>query len=382
MKAKCVLVLISPAQQTRLNGIARHARERAWTLMLESEFSRPPRGWRGDGAIIMMKKDSSKLAAFVQELCAAKIPVVNVSGQFSGKRIPTVCGDDPQIGKLAAEHFAERRFANIAWFSSNWGRVQRLRFTAFVKAWHSAVPGAREPLRFVWSEHTPNEIHMGWSEFSQWLGACINVAPKPLGVFAYSDYDASRVIATCREHGLDVPGEVAVLGVDNNSIICENQIVPISSVNHNMERIGYAGAALLDRLMEGGVPPQSPILIAPQGITLRRSTDTVAVNDPILRAAMAFIKTHLDEPIGAPQIADGIGISRLRLDRLFAKELKTSVGHEITRQRLVQAKLLLRNSDSPLSEIAEQTGFCNAAYLANVFRRETGLTPGSWRQRI
>ena len=179
-----------------------------------------------------------------------------------------------------------------------------------------------------------------------------------------------------------MPGEVAVLGVDNNPIICENQIVPISSVNHNMERIGYAGAALLDRLMEGGVPPKSPILIAPQGITLRRSTDTVAVNDPILRAAMAFIKTHLDEPIGAPQIADGIGISRLRLDRLFAKELKTSVGHEITRQRLVQAKLLLRNSDSPLSEIAEQTGFCNAAYLANVFRRETGLTPGSWRQSI
>ena len=380
MKAKCVLALISPAQQARLNGIARLARERAWTLMLESEFSRPPRGWRGDGAIIMMKKDAPKLAAFVQELCAAKIPVVNVSGQFSEKHIPTVCGDDSQIGKLATEHFAERRFTHVAWFSSNWGRVQQLRFTAFVKSWRSVSPSAMEPLRFVWSEHTPNKIHMGWSEFSQWLGDCINAAPKPLGVFAYSDYDASRVTATCRERGLDVPGEVAVLGVDNNPIICENQIVPISSVNHNMERIGYAGAARLDRLMEGGATPKSPILVAPQGITLRRSTDTVAVNNPILRAAMSFISAHLSEPIGAQQIADGIGISRLRLDRLFAKELEISVGHEIKRQRLVQAKLLLRNTDSSLSEIAAQTGFCNAAYLANIFRRETGLTPGTWRQ--
>ena len=80
------------------------------------------------------------------------------------------------------------------------------------------------------------------------------------------------------------------------------------------------------------------------------------------------------------EIADGIGISRLRLDRLFAKELKISVGREIMRQRLVQAKLLLRNTDAPLTEIARQAGFCNAAYLANVFRRETGLTPGVWRK--
>ena len=350
--------------------------------MLESELSRPPRGWRGDGAIVMMKRDSPKLTAFVQELRDAKIPIVNVSGQFAERRVPTVCGDDPLIGKLAAEHFAERRFTNIAWFSSNWGRVQQLRFTAFVKSWRSAVPSAKEPLRFVWSEDAPNKARMGWSELSQWLGDCIDAAPKPLGVFAYSDYDASRVTAICRERGIDVPGEVAVLGVDNNPIICENQIVPISSINHNMERIGYAGAALLDRMMEGGAAPKSPILIAPQGITLRRSTDTVAVNNPVLRAAMAFIAAHLSEPIGAPQIADGIGISRLRLDRLFAKELDLSVGREIMRQRLVKAKLLLRNTDRSLSEIAEQTGFCNAAYLANVFRRETGMTPGTWRKDV
>lgn len=380
MKPKCVLVLISPAQQTRLNGIARYARQHAWTLILESELSRPPLGWHGDGAIVMMKKDARKLAAFVRKLRDADIPVVNVSGQFTGGHIPTVCGDDPLIGRLAAEHFAERKFTNAAWFSSYWGRIQQLRFSAFAEHYLSFSKKSPSPLRFVWSEHAQSKTGRGWSDLSRWLGERISEAPKPLGVFSYSDYDASRVMAICRERGFDVPDEVAVLGVDNNPIICENQVTPISSVNHNQERIGYAGAALLDRLMDGGSAPENPILIPPQGITLRRSTNTVAVKNPQLRAAMAFIERHISEPIGAPQLAESVGISRLKLDRLFARELGVSVGREILRQRLAQAKLILRNSDTPLAGVARLTGFCNAAYLANVFRREMGLTPGAWRK--
>ena len=221
-----------------------------------------------------MKEGAPRLSAFVRELRSARIPVVNISGQFAGNAIPTVCGNDPLIGKLAAEHFAERRFANVAWFSSKWERVHRLRFTGFTKAWKAVAPGAETPQHFVWSEHAPKKADTGWPEFSRWLGDCLGAARKPLGVFAYSDYDASRVIAICRERGLDVPGEVAVLGVDNNTI----------------------------------------------------------------------------------------------------------VGREIARQRLVQAKLLLRNTDAPLAEIAANTGLCNAAYLANVFKGETGLTPGAWRK--
>lgn len=382
MKPKCVLILMSPASQARLNGIARLAREREWTLMIESEPSRPPAGWRGDGALVAMKGDSPRLDRFVRELRRAGIPAVNVSGQSVGPGLPTVCGDDGAIGRLAAGHFAERRFRNAAWFSTRWGRVQQLRFAAFAAAWRSAAPGAAEPLRLVWSERFRGRRTAEWSRLSRWLGDAVEAAPKPLGVFAYSDYDASRVLSICRERALDVPGEVAVLGVDNNPIICENQVVPISSVNHDLEQIGYGGAALLDRLMRGGSAPRRPVLVQPQGITLRRSTDTVAVNHPVLRSAMAFITEHLSEPIGAPQVADGVGVSRLRLDRLFAKELKTSVGGEIRRQRLVRARLLLRGTDQTLAEIASACGFCNAAYLANLFRRVFGLTPGAWRKTL
>ncbi|MBR1920632.1 MAG: substrate-binding domain-containing protein [Kiritimatiellae bacterium] len=378
MKSKSVLVLVSPASQSRVNGIARFAREHDWTLSLESELSRPPRGWRGDGALVTMT-DAPQLVAFARELHDAGIPVVNVSGRCAGKGLPTVCGDDALIGALAAEHFAERRFRHVAWFSSKWGRVQQLRCASFSGAW-LARSGA-SPLRFVWSEHSSRKSNAAWSELSKWLGERIKAAGKPLGVFAYSDYDASRVAGICRERELDVPGEVAILGVDNNPIICQNQVVPISSVNHDLEQIGYAGAELLERLMDGGTTPAAPVLIAPRGITVRRSTDTVAVGDPDLRAAMDFISAHLPETIGAPQVAEGIGLSRLRLDRLFAREIGMSVGREIARQRLVRARLLLGGTDLPLAEVARRAGYCNASYLANVFRRETGLTPGMFRKK-
>ncbi|MCR5753065.1 MAG: substrate-binding domain-containing protein [Kiritimatiellae bacterium] len=380
MKSKCVLVLVSPASQARLNGIARYARERSWMLMIESELSHPPSGWRGAGAIVTVKKDASRLNAFAHELRSAGVPVVNVTGQAPSDEFPTVCGDDEKIGALASDHFADRRFRSVAWFSSKWGRVQQLRCEAFARAWREAVPDAPPPQRLVWSESASAASRADWSGLSGWLGARIGESRKPLGIFAYSDYDASRVVAICQERGIDMPGEVAVLGVDNNPVICENQVVPISSVNHDLERIGYEGAALLDRLMSGDAPPEGPILVEPRGVTVRRSTETVAVSHPVLREAMSFIAAHLSEPIGAPQIADGIGCPRLRLDRLFAKELGISAGHEIARQRLVQAKLLLANTCATLTEIARRTGYCNAAYLANVFRRETGLTPGAWRE--
>lgn len=379
MKSRNVLIVVSPSSQSRMNGIVQYASERNWTLTLESEPSLPPRGWRGDGAIVTLR-DSPQSAAFVRELRAVGIPAVNVTGQGVGKGLPTVCGDDDALGALAAEHFAERRFTHVAWFSSKWGMVQKIRYASFVERWRQLSPNAKAPLRFVRSECRSAASMSNWRELSDWLGDGLAAAEKPLGVFAYSDYDAVRVAAVCRERALSVPDEVAILGVDNNPMICLNQPVPISSVNHSLERIGREGAALLERLMDGKSAPGEPIRIPPDGITVRRSTDIVAAENPVLRAAMAFIADHIAEPIGAPQIAEGIGVARLRLDRLFAKEIGISIGHEIARQRLVKAKLLLAGTNLPLPEIARRTGYCNAPYLANVFRRETGQTPGEWRK--
>ena len=384
MGTKNILALVTSSSQARIRGIARYAKSAGWNLMLENQLAHGPKGWRGDGVLVTMK-DTPAVIGYVERLRRLGIPVVNLTGSFVPDGIPAVIGDNAKIGALAAEHFADRAFRHVAWFSTNWNRIQQQRAAAFAKAWKRLFPAADEPLRFVWSENSSARNRDDWSRQSSWLATRLKESPKPLGVFCYSDYDASHVLGICRDNKIDVPREVAILGVDNNTVICENQSVPLSSVNHDLERVGYAGAALLDRLMTREARDSrlgarsTSILIPPQGVATRQSTETTAIANPLLRQAMEIIERRLAHPLGAAQIADEMGIPRVRLDRLFARELGSSVGQEILRQRMVAAKALLRDSEMPLSGIASRTGFCNAGYLANTFRREFGVTPGNYR---
>ena len=386
MNTKNVLALVTSTSQARIRGIARYARSAGWNLMLENQLGHGPKGWHGDGVLVTMKNTPS-LVAYIRRIRRKGIPIVNLTGSFVPAGMPTVTGDNAKMGALAAEHFADRAFRHVAWFSTNWNRIQQQRAAAFAKAWKRLCPTKDAPLRFIWSENSSLRSRDDWAQQSKWLAARLNDAPKPLGVFCYSDYDASHVLGICRDNRIDVPREVAVLGVDNNTVICENQSIPLSSVNHNLERVGYAGAALLDRMMTG--PKENgkrrkekaltTILIPPQGIITRRSTETTAISNPTLRQAMEVVRRRLAQPLGAAQIAEEMGIPRIRLDRVFARELGISVGREILHQRMVAAKTLLRETEMTLSEIASQTGFCNAGYLANTFRREFNVTPGNYR---
>ena len=392
MEAKNILALVTSTSQARIRGIARYAKSAEWNLMLENQLAHGPKGWRGDGVLVTMKNTPS-LVTYIDRIRRMGIPVVNLTGSFVPDGIPAVIGDNAKMGALAAEHFADRAFRHVAWFSTNWNRIQQQRAAAFAKEWKRLCPTADAPLRFVWSENSSARTRDDWSRQSNWLAAHLKESPKPLGIFCYSDYDASHVLGICRDNKIDVPREVAILGVDNNAIICENQSIPLSSVNHNLERVGYAGAALLDRLMgrEGKREKErgkrkrrdnAIILIPPQGVVTRRSTDTMAISDATLRQAMEIIERKLAKPLGAAQIADEMSIPRVRLDRLFARELGTSVGKEILHQRLIRVKHLLRDSTLTVAEIAKETGFCNSGYLVNVFHRELRMSPGNYRKDI
>ena len=178
---------------------------------------------------------------------------------------------------------------------------------------------------------------------------------------------------------MSVPEELAILSVGNDPIICENQSVPLSSIDQNLELGGYEAAALLDRLMNGMKPPSRPILVPPNGICLRRSTDIMASSDPLVKRTLDYIAENLSKPFGAAQIAESLNVSRNMLDKHFRADLNRSIGTEITRQRIALAKLLLRNTDKTVAEIAKCTGFCTSSHLANTFREKTGQSPRSWR---
>jgi LacI family transcriptional regulator len=214
-----------------------------------------------------------------------------------------------------------------------------------------------------------------------WLVAKLRSAPKPFAVFAWNDYDSTHVLNACRHAELKVPDEVAILGVDNNAVICEHQIVNLSSNAHDHERVGYAAAATLERMMSGGEPAHRLMRIKPRGVVARESTETFAVYDPEMKPAVDYITKNLSRPLGAAQIASALGMPRIRLDRLFAAKLGHSAGTEIARRRIAEAKKLLSKTNLPLAEIAKRCGYCHASFFIRNFKKATGLTPLVWRRR-
>ena len=378
MEQRNVLVMISPMSGPRLAGVARYAKEHGWHLMVQDRLGYQSPVWRGDGALVTLRTDAA-MADCVKHLRRAGTPVVDLTINRPDIRLPRVTSDHAALGRLAAEHFAERDFRHVAWFSLGWTHVHKLRLEALAATCRRL--GMASPQKWVYTEIVPDTNLGNWSTFVRVLGARLADSPRPLAVLTYDEADAVRLLAVCREQSISVPEEVAILSIGNDPILCENQSVTLSSIDQNLERGGYEAAALLDRLMDGKAPPRTPVLVPPAGIVTRQSTDTRAVADPTLRHALELVGANLVRPYGAAQLAAALGLPRFKVDRLFASGLGRSVGDELLRQRLARVKLLLKRPELTVASIARQTGFCHAAYLTNTFKRAFGITPRAWRKQ-
>lgn len=367
-----VLILISADPPQRFQGIARLAGEQGWHIRAERRHQ-PPKDWTGDGVLVMLE-DIPPLTDFVKKTLRRGIPVVDLLEDRPEVPLVRVAGDNPEIGRLAAEHFNSRDFRHAAFFSVRHNHTHDLRLEGFRKAWKGESSEA-----WLWPDVAGSHPE-DWSQMGAWLADLLRKAPKPLAVFAWNDYDATHVLNACRTAGLKVPEEVAILGVDDNRVICEHQSVNLSSIAHDHERVGYMAAATLERLMTGGTSPRQLVRIKPRGIVTRASTDTFAVYDPELKPAIDFIEKNLGRPFGAAQIAESLGIPRIRLDRLFAAKLGHSAGTEINRRRIAEAKKLLSTTELGLSQVANYCGFCHASFFIRTFKKATGATPSEWRR--
>lgn len=376
MKHRNVLVMISPMSESRLMGVARFAKEHGWHLMLQDRLGYESVIWHGDGVLATLRS-GPEAATRVAVFRRRGVPVVDLTIERPDIHVPRLTSDHAAIGRLAAEHFAERQFRNAVWFSLNHTHVHDVRFDAFAARCREL--GLGYPLKWVYLDENPAMRGNSWARFSTWLTAKLRVIPRPFAALTYDETDAIRLLSVCLAVGLSVPEEAAILSIGNEPVLCENQVITLSSIDQNLERGGYEAAALLNRLMDGKAPPRVPATVLPAGIVTRQSTDTSAVNDPLLRQALISIGEHLSTAFGAQQLADELGMPRFKVDRLFAAGLGHSVGMEIHHQRLARVKALLADPSLTVTEIASRTGFCNAAYLTNVFRDETGSTPRAWR---
>ncbi|MDD4102411.1 MAG: XylR family transcriptional regulator [Kiritimatiellae bacterium] len=250
-----ILILMEWHDHRIRQGIGEYARVHEWHLTVD-ERALIPRGWVGDGVLTVFhhRKD---IARFIRQL---KIPVVDMGLYRPDIPLPRVTGDHTRIGRLAAEHFAERGFRHTAWFSADLTPIHILRFNGFAQGCRDLK--LETPLKWIWSEKCGDKPD-NWKRMRRWLERLLRNSPKPLAVFAHNDYEASKVEDACRVAGVGVPEDISILGVDDNSLVCLNQPVPLSSIIHDLTRVGHEAAALIDRLIDGSPPPCEPVLIPP-----------------------------------------------------------------------------------------------------------------------
>jgi len=360
-------------------GIERYALEHGW--LLTANLAREnviPWGWQGDGILAWLGAGDD-LAEFVVQ---ARKPTVDFSLRRPHLPFPRVLEDHFQAARLVAEHFLVRGFTNFRFYhdADNWSYRERCEGfrLALREAGHDCPVFSWESANTV---RSARDLRDDWQRRQRWLIRELRAAPKPLAVFAANDDQALTVMEACDEAQLRVPEEVAIMGAENYLLAPDAMRTPISSVDTNLELMGYTGAELLDQLMFGKRPPRQPLRIPPAGIITRKSTDLLALNHRGVARALRFIWEHSQEPIGVKDLLSVAAMSRRGLHKAFMDQIGRTPGQEIHRARIDRAKKLLTESDHKIEVLAGMCGYQSANSFCVAFKQATGLSPKQFRDR-
>jgi LacI family transcriptional regulator len=367
-----------------LLGVAAYVRSHGrWSVLhiergLTENVPKFLKSWKGDG--IIARIENEKIAKAVADL---GVPAVDLRGSHrpvNGAMLDT----DPRIvTRMAAEHFLDIGFRNFAYIGFPGVDFSERRLVAYQEYLKSRGMDVH-----VYSPHPHVQQStdvLGWEARGELEGKSIaewlQSLPRPLAVFACNDVRGRQIIDACGESGLSVPEEVAVIGVDDDEVICELSNPPLSSVQPDTLRLGYEGAALLDAMMSGQAAQEETIFIPPKGISHRLSSEAAAVDDREVATAMQLIRDHACEGLSVQDVVGRLHVSRSTLERRFHAAFRRTPAMEIERVRMSRAKLLLMETRYKLSKIAVMTGYGTASQFATAFKRHAGLTPGDFRKQ-
>jgi LacI family transcriptional regulator len=331
------------------------------------------KGWPGDGVIAAISDPAEAEAAG-----RLKIPVVNIAGGLRECALPRVAVDHYAVGRMAAEHLLECGLRRLAYYGLRGLSYSDQREQGFKDRAQEAGTSCE-----VFDSLPCSDPYASWHQRTAPLDRWLKKLPKPIGILAVHDYRARVVLDECQRLGIRVPHEVAVVGVDNDPTVCEFCRPTLSSVSRSAWKVGYEAAALLDRLMNGQAPPKHDTSILPEGVVARQSTDTIAVDDPHVTAAVRFMKDHLGKVFGMEEVLKHVDISRRSLETQFQQLLRCSPYEYLCRLRVERAKQLLAGPGRlKLHRIASASGFSSSARMRGVFQRLTGVTPIEYRQSL
>jgi LacI family transcriptional regulator len=368
-----------------LLGVAAYVRSHGrWSILhiergLTENVPKFLKSWKGDGVIARIENE--KIAKAVAEL---GVPAVDLRGSHRPAQGAMLDTDPRIVTRMAAEHFLHIGFRNFAYIGFPGVDFSERRLAAYKEYLNSRGMDV-----CVFAPHPQVQQStdvLGWEARGELEGASIaewlQSLPRPIAVFACNDIRGRQIIDACGPSGLRVPEDVAIIGVDDDEVICELSNPPLSSVQPDTLRLGYEGAALLDAMMSGQPVPEETILVPPKGISHRLSSEAAAVDDQEVAAAMQLIREHAFEGVTVQEIVNRLNVSRSTLERRFHSAFCRTPAMEIERIRMSRAKLLLMETRYKLSRIAVMTGYGTASQFATAFKRYTRLTPGEFRKKM
>jgi LacI family transcriptional regulator len=365
-----VLIEMSSAHGRGLiRGIAQYAqRQTNWSLHVEETGplrTAPPwlSTWHGQGIIARLETTT-----ITRAVLAKGLPVVNVSGYTTFRGAPHVDTDNRAVCELAADYFRQRCYRHFGYYGNPrfaWS-IQRQELFAQCLNSDSVTFGA-----FQFHDRQP------LAQLQTWLRSL----PKPVAIFACNDHHGCRVLEACEQAGLAVPSEIAVLGVDDDTILCTLCRPQLSSIAPDTEGIGYLAAQTLHSMMRGEKPPGLPQVVRPLLVQPRQSTDAAAVDQWHVSQALRFIHGNATRAICVDDVVMQARSSRRFLEKHFLAMVGRPIHAEILRMRLETAQRLLSTTTLPLKDVAARSGFRRADYLSSIFRQKIGLSPTEFRSR-
>jgi len=315
-----------------------------------------------------------------QEILDLKLglPTVIVDTDYCYPGVISIDVDDWAVGRVAAESFRRGGFRSVACLG-NGQPYSDQRIEGFVRTFQDRediTVSVHMVTGFDDSRYSESFVSPT-AGFKQWL----TDLPKPVGVFAVHDPLGRFLCGTCQQIGFKVPEDVAVIGANNDPLVCGLTYPMLSSVSIPWDTLGEVAGESMQQLIEGKkLPMDSARLIAPGGVVLRHSADYLAIEDPGLRRAMTWLSAHSREPISIGQMCKEMRMARRTLERKFAEHYRCTPWEMLCQIRVNQAKRLLVETNHPIALIADLAGFHDPERMAVVFKRLTGMAPSSYRK--
>ena len=307
------------------------------------------------------------------------IPFVNIADSLKASPFPSVKFDNRAIGRMAAKHLLERETPHYAFLGIQENGVNNYRLLGY----HEILKRRGFSPSAYWLNEFIQSIDSSKRDSAKVPAAYEKILknmPRPVSIFAATDELGYRLLEACNRLRIHSPNEVRVLGVNNERILCNLSRPSLSSIHSDCEAYGWEVAKMLDTLMQGKKPEQAEVLIPPERVILRGSTDFLKYEDPYVAEAMRYIHNNASKYIDVSDVMSVVPISRRSLERRFTEQVGRSIYKEITRCHIERAKHLLLNSDQSILQIAKESGFNSNVRFEAAFTNSVGVKASTFRK--